>query len=157
MEVWKIIKGYEDYEVSNLGNVKSLKLGKEKILKQSQTGKDYKKNKGYFAVRTVYGLLKVHRLVALAFLENNNNLPQVNHIDKNKHNNNLENLEWCTNIQNSHHSHKDNNFIGVRFRSDRKNYSAEIKYKNVRYRKSGFNTKEEANDFLQSIKTKLCL
>ena len=65
MEVWKIIKGYEDYEVSNLGNVKSLKLGKEKILKQSQTGKDYKKNKGYFAVRTVYGLLKVHRLVYL--------------------------------------------------------------------------------------------
>ena len=98
-EYWKPVVGYEGlYEVSNWGRVKSLKFGKEKILKQS------KNNKGYCLVTLskngTHKHFQVHRLVALHFLPNPNNLPQINHKDENKTNNNVDNLEWCTNEYN---------------------------------------------------------
>ena len=94
-EIWKDIKDYEGhYQVSNLGRVKSIKFGKEIILKQHINIKG-----GYYYVC----LLKngkhknyyVHRLVAEAFLPITDNLPQVNHKDENKLNNSVDNLEWC--------------------------------------------------------------
>ena len=96
-EIWKDIPEYEGlYQVSNLGNVKS--LNNNKILSFGNT------TKGYYQV----GLFKnskckrfyVHRLVALTFLKNPNELPLVNHKDENKHNNCIDNLEWCTNQYN---------------------------------------------------------
>ena len=99
-EIWKDKKDYEGhYQVSNLGRVKSIKFGKEIILKQHINIKG-----GYYYVC----LLKngkhknyyVHRLVAEAFLPNTDNLPQVNHKDENKLNNSVDNLEWCTNEYN---------------------------------------------------------
>lgn len=94
-EIYKDIQGYEGlYQISNLGNVKSLHTrGKEKILKPA------KNHKGYLTVglcqqekqKTHY----IHRLVAMAFIENPNNLPQINHKDINPANNTVENLEWC--------------------------------------------------------------
>lgn len=109
MEIWKDIEGFEGlYQVSNLGRVKSLERvlnhghsWKEKILKpQKHTG-------GYLFVNLCKdGEIKrglIHRLVASAFIPNPDKLTEVNHIDENKCNNNIQNLEWCTASQNINH------------------------------------------------------
>ena len=101
-EVWKDVSGYEGmYEVSNLGRVKSLKQGKERILKPKT------EKCGHLHV----GLYKngeqkkyyVHRLVAQVFLSNPQNLPMINHKDDNPSNNQVENLEFCTAKYNSNY------------------------------------------------------
>ena len=99
-EVWKDVKDYEGhYQVSNQGRVKSLKQGKERILKPRVEGS------GYFFVDLYKNneskMCKVHRLVALTFIPNPNNLPEVNHKDEDKTNNSVENLEWCSSKYNS--------------------------------------------------------
>ena len=95
MEHWKSIAGYEGlYEVSDLGRVKSLKFGKEKILKPRET------HGGYLKVALCKDgkveQSKIHRLVAKAFIQNPNNLDTVNHKDEVKTNNNVSNLEWMS-------------------------------------------------------------
>lgn len=92
MEIWKTIEGYPNYMVSNLGRVKSLNYGKEKLLKPGFNGRYYFV---YFCKEGKQKNYKVHRLVAQAFIPNPNNLPEVNHIDENKTNNRVDNLEWC--------------------------------------------------------------
>lgn len=97
MEVWKAIEGFEGlYEVSNLGRVRrTYKTGKEKILKPNKN-----KKSGYLYIclsrNNKKKTFRVHRLVALHFISNPNNLPEVNHIDEDKSNNVWTNLEWCT-------------------------------------------------------------
>ena len=92
MEIWKEIKGYEGlYEVSNQGNIRSLKTGKLRKPKN---------NFGYLRINlcknNVVKFHMVHRLVAETFIENNDqNLTQVNHKNENKQDNRVENLEWC--------------------------------------------------------------
>lgn len=104
-EIWKDIKGYEGlYQVSNLGNVKSL----DRII----ISKDKKRNirgrilhlsicpDGYFFCHLCKNgkdkNCKVHRLVAETFIKNPDNYPCINHIDGNKLNNKIENLEWSS-------------------------------------------------------------
>ena len=96
---WKKIEGFENYSISSDGEVRN--DNNLYVLKQHLNNKGYpmvnlwKNNKGYW--RTV------HRIVALAFIPNPNNKPQVNHIDGNKQNNNVDNLEWCTGSENQFH------------------------------------------------------
>ena len=114
-EEWRQIQGYEGlYEVSNLGRVKSLerydKMGR---LIKEKTLNPRKHKKGYLYVGlSKDGIQKkysIHRLVAIAFIPNPNNLPQVNHKDENKENNCLDNLEWCTNEYNCNYGNHGKN------------------------------------------------
>ena len=99
-EIWCPIKGYEGfYGVSDKGRVRSLKSGKERILKPG-SDKD-----GYLQVGLYKNgekkMCKVHRLVAQTFIPNPDNLPQVNHKDEDKENNSVHNLEWCSSKYNA--------------------------------------------------------
>ena len=110
-EIWKDVKGYEGlYQVSSLGKIKSLY--------NKQNMKPYIHN-GYSRI-TLHknGQCKmnmVHRLVAQAFIDNPLNKPCVNHIDFNRSNNNVENLEWCTYSENQNHSFKNNRRNNVKY------------------------------------------
>lgn len=96
-EQWITIPNHPDYKISNLGTVKSFKRKEEVILKPM------KDNKGYLRVDLDNKTYKVHRLVASCFLDNPNDLPQVNHKDENKENNCVTNLEWCDNKYNANY------------------------------------------------------
>ena len=99
-EEWADVKDYEGlYQVSNFGRVKRVTTGR--ILKDSKTTYGYLKVNLY--KNSVMSTKKIHRLVAEAFIPNPENKPQVNHIDENKTNNMLSNLEWITNKDNLNH------------------------------------------------------
>ena len=105
MEEWKQIKDYSNYEISNTGVIKTTKnefTRKEKILKRK------KSNNGYVRVglwkNNKVSFKSVHRLVAIHFIPNPDNLPEVNHKDGDKENCNDWNLEWNTHEQNINHA-----------------------------------------------------
>lgn len=111
---WRPVHGFEGlYEVSNRGEIRSLerdltlKCGKVRHYKSVNLsgGVD---GKGYLTVNLTNGKTKktfrFHRIVAEAFIPNPNGLPQVNHKDGNKLNNNVSNLEWCTDFENKQHA-----------------------------------------------------
>ena len=109
-EVWKDVEGYEGlYQVSNLGNIRSMprKWCKTKSVKilEPIVRKD-----GYmqitFSKEGISENFLIHRLVANAFIPNIDNLPQINHIDEVKSNNNSKNLEWCTSLYNNNYGTK---------------------------------------------------
>lgn len=117
-EVWKDITGYEGmYQVSNFGRVKSLGWNKirsqnkksiraDRILKTQTTHRGYLRlelNKNGVGIKFV-----VHRLVALTFLSNEDDKPEINHINGIKSDNRLANLEWCTSKQNKIHAFNNN-------------------------------------------------
>lgn len=101
-EIWQDIEGYKGlYQVSNKGNVKSLKYGKERILKPGIDRDGYYKIMLYN--NSVRKTFRLNRLVAQAFIPNLDNKPQVNHLDENKLNNCVDNLSWTTAKENNNH------------------------------------------------------
>lgn len=114
-EIWKDIPGYEGiYQVSNLGNVKSLNYLKRGY---SQNLKFKTNNQGYYWVQLWnngnYENKLVHRIVAETFIKNPFNLPIINHKDENPRNCNVKNLEWC--------DHKYNVNYSIKLHPERKN------------------------------------
>jgi hypothetical protein len=114
-EIWRPVAEYEGYyEVSNMGRVKSLpvtveinagyfKVKKERILKDQCNGRGYR-TLGLSKKGIVRGFT-VHRMVATAFIPNPDNYPFINHIDGDRANNHVSNLEWCTPLMNMRHAH----------------------------------------------------
>ena len=117
-EIWKDIPGYEGlYKISNTGKILSISKTRTgySYMAKKKINRSYKdrilrpqKIGNYFGVALTKNgdqkTLLVHRLVALAFLPNHENMPNINHIDFNTHNNSIDNLEWCTQLENIHHS-----------------------------------------------------
>ncbi len=115
MENWKEIKNGNYYQISNLGNVRSLNYkntGLTKILKQSNHKDGYKIISIYF--NKIRKTVRIHRLVANAFIENTYNKSEVNHINGIKDDNRVENLEWCTHSENIIHSYKIGLQVGLK-------------------------------------------
>lgn len=104
-EIWKTVKGYEGlYEVSNLGNVRSLDYHNWGVVRNLTPVMDcYSYMRVCLCKNNKQRNGLVHRMVAQAFLENPLELPQINHINENKSDNRVENLEWCDCLHNNNH------------------------------------------------------
>ena len=106
-EIWKPVKGYEtNYQVSNLGNIRSIKSSQGNYRERPK--KAFIGTNGYYVVNlwkdNKGSSHSLHRLVCIAFLDNPDNKPTVNHIDGNKENNEISNLEWATQSENLIHA-----------------------------------------------------
>ena len=151
-EIWKYVSGFDGlYQVSNLGNIKSMPRNgtsnKERILKKRKDKDGYelitlcKNNK-----TTTH---KVHRLVASCFINNDNNYPDIDHIDGIRANNSADNLRWCTRRQNMIWSRekcttKTSKYVGVSYIKSRNRWSAYIKVNNKAKTIGWFDNEEDA-------------
>ena len=164
-EEWRDIKGYEGlYQVSNYGRVRSvarivtwknnqIKSYKSRIMKIRQ------KN-GYCTVSLYKNFnskdIRVHRLVGEAFIPNPDNLPFINHIDENKQNNRVENLEWCTRQYNNNYGSRNHKISVARSKNELlKRIRKEIEELDIYYDNDYFSSNRDAmykcNEVLQII------
>lgn len=115
-ELWKDVKGYEGlYQVSNAGRVRAFKS--QAILKEQVDHRNRKKIMLHDKGKRKN--CSVHRLVALAFIENPENYPEINHKDGNTWNNRVENLEWCNHSYNAKHAYHTGLLRTIRGRNEK--------------------------------------
>lgn len=114
-EIWKKIEEYPNYQISSIGRVKATKYysnihkkyyDRELIMKEKTNSHGYKFISFGCGKRGNKKNIAIHRLAAEAFIPNPNNYKEINHIDGNKNNNKVENLEWCNRQYNVLHSYK---------------------------------------------------
>jgi hypothetical protein len=144
--MWKQINGYENYEVSEEGQVRNIKTGK--ILKAFERQgymrvKLTKDKKGYTA--------SVHRLIAEAFISNPENKPFIDHIDRNRNNNNILNLRWATSCENAQNQTQVDNAVLIHCV-----YRVEIQRNKKIYRKE-FKKLEDAEAYLEELKSTIII
>ena len=140
MEEYKLIIDYPNYEVSNHINVRNKRTGR--ILK------GFSNKKGYLNIDLQPKSIQIHRLVAIAFIDNPQNKPQVDHIDNNKINNKVLNLRWCSQSENQHNTQVRSTNIcgvkGVRFINKCQKWQARITIDGIRVHIGLFNNMEDA-------------
>ena len=151
-EIWKDIEEYEGlYQVSNLGRVRS--FISNKILRFGVNPDGYLFVHLYINKSKKY--IGVHRIVASAFLDNYEDLPEVNHIDSDKKNNSVLNLEWVTREQNMKHYYSTETFKKVNLRnSGEGNQNAKLKFNEVQLIKklrSEYNIKVKTLSWLFNV------
>lgn len=155
VEVWKEISNYEElYAISNFGRIKSLK--KDKILK------NFNHKRGYLHItlsKNGKGInYTVHKLVGLHFISNPDNLPQIDHIDRVKHNNTVVNLRWVNNSTNQFNTedrkNKISNYRNVYLdkRCTIKKWRAILQIDGKPYHLGRFETQELANKEILKFK-----
>lgn len=101
MEIWKETKVHKNYQVSNMGRIRSFAWGKDKIIKG---GLD---ERGYSRINIKGKKYRLHRLIGDVFIRNPKKKPKINHKNGIKLYNRIENLEWCTNLENIRHAIKN--------------------------------------------------
>ena len=150
-ERWEWVKGYENlYKISNYGNIKSFHIdlnGKE-LLK-------YKAKDGYYSISLFKDgnecKIRIHRIVALTFIKKDIKYNIVNHIDSNKENNHVDNLEWCDHDKNNKHknfnlelhNHNTSGYKHISYRNSINKWRFKITINKINY-DSYFDTLEEA-------------
>ena len=142
MEEYRVIEGYENYEVSNVGNVRICKTGR--IMKSQN-------NKGYLIIglckNGIRKTFQIHRLVAVAFIENPDDKPYVDHKDGNRSNNHVKNLRWATSSENQMNKKKgfsSSNFKGVYWDQHAKKYMCRINIGGTKYYLGLYSNDEDA-------------
>ena len=160
IEEWRTIVGYEgQYEVSSYGRVRSLdrfyyRLHKGKVL--SPTKDRY----GYLTVTLNCNgkskTIKIHRLVAQAFLPNPDNLPQINHLDEDKTNNRVDNLEWCDPKYNMNYGTRQERYRNTMLERGHWSGLSREEYEKKRYQENKDKRKDSQRSYYQKNKDRIC-
>jgi len=148
MEIWKTIDGYEDYQVSSLGNVKSLKQSKERILKLTIDDKGYKRVG--FCFKGTRKIFKVHKLVAMSFhghIPNGYNIV-VDHINNNKLDNRAINIQLISMRENASKDRVggSSSFVGVSWCKKHRKWQSFIRFNERKIRLGHFDKEIDAAD-----------
>ena len=150
-EIFLPIEGFNNYFVSNFGNIKNYKT--DKIMKQRNDKDGYKLISLY--KNDKQKCLRVHRLVVIAFIDNPYNKAFVDHIDNNPANNMVKNLRWCSQNENEYNKGKLKNntsgFRGVHFDKKSNKYISRIMINGKRTRLGVFETADEASKKFKEV------